>query len=105
MWNVLWFLHQYWNKQFRKCNKNISSINSKRCKWSGSSCGEENRKCADYIVYYGYCESNQQCYLLEHTSPKICYLDGVNCVETYKACEEYVSGDQTIQCNKIRPLT
>ena len=87
-----------------KCDKNIPSTNSKRCKWSDSSCGEENRKCADYIVYSGYTEYSKQCYELEHTSSKICYLNGNNCIETYKACEDYVSTDQTIQCNKIRPL-
>jgi len=89
-----------------KCNKNIPSTISKRCKWSGSSCAEENRKCVDYIVYSGNGgESNQQCYLLEHTSHKVCFFNGENCVETYKACEDYVSTDQSIQCNKIRPLT
>ena len=72
MWNSLCYTNTEINNS-DKWNKNIPSTNSKRCKWSGSSYTEENRKCADYIVYSSYGgESNKQYYLLEHSSPKIC---------------------------------
>ena len=93
-------------KNSQVCNNNIPNQNTKRCKWNSNSCQEENRKCSDYITYSANGESSLQCHQLEHTSPKICFLDNddYKCKEVYKTCEEYKSEDQTITCGNIMPL-
>lgn len=88
----------------QKCKDNIPSNNAKRCNWDGSSCKEDNRKCEDYIEYFSYGETYQQCHLLAHTSPKICYYDGNNCIETYKSCEDLHPSDTKTICTNILPL-
>ena len=40
---------------------------------------------------------------MKHTSPKICFYNGVSCNEFYKSCEDYNSADTT--CISIKPLT
>lgn len=85
------------------CTKNIPSSNAKRCKWTGSSCSLDDRKCNNFIEYSDSKDSNLPCHSLAHDAQKICYYNKNQCIETYAECEKYTGTDSTT-CQNIIPL-
>lgn len=86
-----------------KCKNNIPSDNRKKCKWD-SSCKEDDRLCADFIVFKERNSLiNLPCYSLSHSNPKICFFDGKDCFETFTDCTQYEGNDKA-ECEKIKPL-
>ena len=85
------------------CTKNIPSSNAKRCKWTGSSCSLDDRKCNNFIEYSDSKGSNLPCHSLAHDAQKICYYNKNQCIETYAECEKYTGTDSTT-CQNIIPL-
>ena len=88
-----------------KCLDNIPSTNTKKCIWdsSTSACTDDDRKCNDFIVYAAYNEISSPCYLLSHDDDDaVCFIDGVNCIETFPECL-YKGQDKKI-CEDIKPL-
>ena len=89
-----------------KCSKNIPSSNTQKCVWKDDTtgCGEEDRKCADYIVYSDKNNGNLECYLHKFTmgtSNRICALYGDKCVEMYQSCDKALDADA---CKNNLPL-
>ena len=91
------------NSDETKCKNNIPSEKSKKCKWNGSTCQVDDRKCGDFIIYSDNNGGNSKCYSLVHDEKKICYFDGSHCIETFAECSKYEGDDETF-CNNIIPL-
>lgn len=94
-----------------KCKNNIPNDYKNKCVWDSQKnqkCDSKERECNELITYSTKDETDYSnysiCHLLKHTSPKICFYNGKNCIEVYKQCEDYEGTDSTT-CVNINPLT
>ena len=90
-----------------KCSQNIPSSNAQKCIWKddNTGCGEEPRKCADYIVYSEKTKNNLECknhQITTGTKDRLCVLYEDKCLELYESCQKAETEEA---CINNLPLT
>ena len=90
-----------------KCSQNIPSSNAQKCIWKDDTtgCGEEPRKCADYIVYSEKTKNNLECkyhQITTGTKDRLCVLYEDKCLELYESCQKAETEEA---CINNLPLT